>query len=320
MALLRTDFTDVLTSKGYEIFWEKYDYTEDVWNTLFDERNTEEPYVEDSSMIGMGDLVEKKENEPITFDAPMDGYPCVGKVRTFARGMAWSYESYKDTQVEKLFDSCIASWSQSYKRTRDRFYVKFFNYGAITAGNDVFNNSIPGVKTDSSGDVIYDSVAFFNAAHPDKVGGTYSNYSAALSLTYANLVTVYNTMTTTNAYDDKGDEIDINPDTLLVPKGLEITALQLVGSQYLPHDSTTPSKPNPFYNRFTVKPWRRLSDTDAWVLMESGKGLVALNREDVNIDTWVDPETKQYKASIVCRFGGYVRNWRWHYGCNFSSS
>ena len=320
MALLRTDFTTQLTSKGYEIFWETYDYTPDVWQELFEEKDTNDAYVEDSSMMGMGDLVEKEENEPITYDAPMDGYPCVGKVRTFSRGMAWSYESYKDTEVEGLFETCISSWSESYKRTRDRFYAQFFNYGAYTAGHDVFNNTIAGVKTDPTGNLIYDGVAFFSTAHPDKVGNTYSNYSAALTLTYDNLRTVYETMTSTNAFDDKGDEIEIEPDTILVPPSQYITALSIVNSDRLPHDATTPSKPNPFYNKFEIIKWRRLTDTDCWILLQRKKGLVALNREDVSIDVWVDPETKQYKASILARFGGYVRNWRWTYACNLPTS
>ena len=95
----------------------------------------------------------------------MESYTIVCENRTFGRQVRFSYESVKDTQkVADLLKATVGTWGQSTARTKDKWYVQLFNYGAYTAGHSVFNNTISGVIDDSSGNFIYDGKPFFASA------------------------------------------------------------------------------------------------------------------------------------------------------------
>lgn len=172
MAMLRNDFTTSLLNQGVEIFWDAYDATPDVWTGLFEQKNIDGPYIESTSMVGMGDLLEKKEGEELSYDQPGDGWPTLGSVRTFGRKIAWSMELYEDNKIEGLFQDLVRSWGEAYSRTRDRYFARFFNEGALLTGSDIFDQSIPGVKVDPTGGFVYDGKPFFadtSNAHPAKM-------------------------------------------------------------------------------------------------------------------------------------------------------
>ena len=327
----RTDFTKYLLKIGYEVFWDGYDEIGSTWEELFAQEDIDKAYIERMTMTGLDDLDEKGEDEPIQYDKMADGWPILAKVRTFAKGIAFSMELYEDTQIEQLFTQAVQSWSKSYTRTRDRFYARFFNEGALLAGSDVFDNSIPGVKLDPTGKFVYDGKPLFADAanaHPLRhATGTIVNYtplpideSVPVEVALQNIITVYKQMTIDNAKDEKGDEILIQPDTLVIPRSLEFRANQILNSDYFPKLDATPSVANPLKGMLRVVSWPRLTDPNGWFLMEAKRGLVALNRKDITIDVWEDPETKQIKASVVCRFGGYVEDVRYVFGNNIPQS
>jgi len=258
-----------------------------------------------TSAIGLGELLEKPEGEDLKTDAPLESYTIVCKNRSFGRIVRFSYETVKDAQKPaNILADTVGSWGRMVPITKEKFYAKFFNYGAMTAGNDVFNNSITGVLTDSSGDLIYDGKAFFATDHPDRVGNTYSNYSASNSLTHSNLKTVYTTYTTTNNRDERGEVIDLLPDVLLIPPALKFTAQEILNTTLIPNsaDNTT----NVLAAIVEVLPWSYLTDTDGWFLGRRKMGLMATQREDVTIDFWQDETSKDYFASVFTRFGGCV--------------
>ena len=48
--------------------------------------------------------------------------------------------------------------------------------------------------------------------------------------------------------------------------------------------------------------------------------MVLENVEDVEINVWVDNETKEVRVDCIAKFGAYIRNWRAFYGCNLTQS
>lgn len=321
MAMLRNDFTRLLQVQATEIFWENYTEVAPVWRNFFSERTITTPYVESQSMLGMGDLVEKPENTPFAYDTPTMGWPILGSVRSYGKAVAFSKELYDDSQFRNLFLDLVAQLSENYPRTRDRFYAQFFNNGALKAGDRVFDATVPGVKQDATGGFIYDGRPLFasgDQAHPALMnqGATYSNY-AALELTQENIEKVYKDMTINNAYDEQGNKIVLRPDTLVVPQELELKALGILNAEYTATTSGVASTiRNPMYRKFRVVVWPHLTDADGWFMIQRGKGFKALLRQDPLINVWIDNETMQYRASVWCRFGGYVDNWRYAYACN----
>jgi hypothetical protein len=276
---------------------------------LFDVVASDAAYEKFTSAIGLGELLEKPEGSDLQADSPMESYTIVCKNRSFGRLVRFSYESVSDAQkVANLLQSTVGTWGSKVVVTKEKFYAKFFNYGAYTAGNDVFNNTITGVIDDSSGNLIYDNKAFFSTTHADKVGNSYANYSASNSLSHDNLKTIWNTYTTTNNRDERGDIISLVPDCLLIPPALKFTAQEILNTTLIPSsmDNTT----NVLAGIVQPLDWAYLTDTDGWFLGKKKNGLMATAREDVSLDFWQDETNKDYFASIFLRFGGAVTQWR----------
>jgi len=249
----------------------------------------------------------------------MESYTVVCKNRTYGRIVRFSYETVQDTQaLENILANTVGTWGQKLPVTKENFYVQFFNHGALTAGHDVFDNSITGVVTDSSGDLIYDGYPFFDTAHPDKVGNTYANHVTTRSLTHTNLKTSYTTYTTTNNRDERGDIIDLVPDTLLIPPDLRFTAQEILNSTLIP--GSMDNDTNVLAGILNPLEWAYLSDTDAWFIGKLKMGLIATDRQDVDIDFWQDETNKDYFASILTRFGGAVTQWRYWMAMNIAAS
>ena len=240
-----------------------------------------------TSAIGLGELLEKPEGEDMQTDTPIESYTIVCKNRSFGRVVRMSYETVADTQkLGNLLQGTVGTWGRMLPITKEKFYAKFFNNGALTAGHDVFDNSITGVVTDASGDVIYDSQPWFDSAHADKVGNTYSNLDTSASLTEANLRLKWTIFTTDNNRDERGEIIDIEPNTLLIPPALRFTADAILNSTLIPGSMDNDTN----VLRTIVSPlqWHYLSESTSWLLLTKGQGLMATDRQDVELDFWQD--------------------------------
>jgi len=317
--ILRNAFTEGMKKQLYTYFWESYDETPPKYTEFFEVVNSDAAYEQFTSAIGLGELLEKPEDEDIQYDAPMESYTIICKNRSFARGVKFSYEAIQDSkQAGNLLQNSVGTWGGKLNVTKEKFYAKFFNYGAYSAGNDVFNNTISGLVTDSSGTLIYDGKALFATDHPDKVGGTYSNFESAYSLTHDNIKTVYTTFHVTNAKDERGDVVELQADTLLIPPALLWTAREILESTLIP--GSMDNDTNVLKSILTPVTWRYLTDTDGWFMIQKGKGLMATNREEVSLDFWQDEQNKRYYASCFTRFGGCVTNWRYMFANNISTS
>jgi len=315
----RSDFTEAMKKEMYPWYFESYDETPTVYESLFDIQQSSAAYEKFTSAIGLGDLLEKPEGEDLVADSPMESYTIVCKNRTFGRQVRFSYESVKDTQkVADLLKATVGTWGQSTARTKDKWYVQLFNYGAYTAGHAVFNNTISGVIDDASGNFIYDSKPFFASAHPDKVGNTYANATASGSLTHTNLKTIYTTYTSTNNRDERGQIVTITPDTLLIPPALLFTAKVILANTAIP--GSVDNDINVLANIVNPIVWPRLTDTDAWYLGKAKMGLMGTNRQEAVMDMYQDETNKDYYATIFLRWGGCVTNWRYWYSSNLATS
>ena len=269
--------------------------------------------------VGLGDLLEKPEGDDLRADNPMEAWTIVCKNRTFGRQVRFSYESVQDAQkVSNLLKATVGTWSESVVRSKDRWYVKFFNRGAYTAGDDIFNNTIPGVIDDASTVNIYDGQKFFSNAHPDKVGGTYDNYDASTSLTHTNLKTAYTKFTFTNAKDERGNEIENVPDTLLIRPDELFNARVILANTSIP--GSTDNDINVLAAIVDILVWPRLDTANVWYLGRKKAGLMATERQGVDMDFYQDETNKDYFATILLRWGGAITDWRGWNGSNCATS
>ena len=164
-----------------------------------------------------------------------------------------------------------------------------------------------------------DGVALLSTAHPQSpvnTGNTQSN-EGTLALNVANLDTTRQAMR--NFTDDKGILLGVNPDTLLVPPELERTATQIVSERALYEPGSAQFDINMFAGRLRPIVWDRLTDANAWFVIDS-----RLMKLHLKFQWRIRPEFNQDTDTntLVARFQGYMRygigftDWRWIMGQN----
>ena len=303
----------------YMIEAEQYQQLNPVYSQLFEVKQLEGAYDSQTSAIGMGQLSERKERDNIKRSNPLEGFTVPIKARTFSDSFELSMETVEDFTPSKLGNVLMdiaKGWNQGLVNTKEVFAAKFFNYGGFTAGHDVFNNTITGVVDDPTGDLGYDGKPFFALSgnnHPAKNGSTYYN-SLANAFSSANLQTAYNLMADTNAYDEKGEKINLVPQIILYPAALKFTVEQVL------NNTDTANLRGTVQNLVQPVQWNYLTDTDGWFLGVPKKGLVWYERKAPQISVYQDEKNKSYIIDIDTRFGAGMNNWRFWQANNISTS
>jgi phage major head subunit gpT-like protein len=177
----------------------------------------------------------------------------------------------------------------------------------------VFNNSF----TNSAPYLGGDSVNLCSASHPlapTHSADVQSNYGT-YALSYDNLITVRAAMRAFT--DDRGELTPINPDTLLVPPGLEETAWAIwKTANKVDQVNAHANFIGGFLNQVIV--WDYLTDTNDWWLIDSALAkqyLIWLDR--VPLEQTMDPTSD---FNLQAKFRGYMRysygwaDYRWVYG------
>ena len=229
-----------------------------------------------------------------------------------------NYEFALGTQIERrLVDDDqygqikrrAQNMSDSFNITIEQDAVNVFVNGFTDSGTNRMGASTNGA----------DGVGLLSAAHPyspANTGTTQAN-EGTLALTIDNLDTTRQAMR--NFTDDQGQLLGINPDMLLVPPELERTATQLVSERAIYEPGSAQYDINMFSGRFRPVVWDRLTDANAWFLIDSTKMKQHL------IWQWrIKPEFAQSEDfdGLTAKFRGYMRygigwtDWKWIYGQN----
>ena len=164
-----------------------------------------------------------------------------------------------------------------------------------------------------------DGVGLLSAAHPYSPAnsGTTQSNEGTLALTIDNLDTTRQNMR--NFTDDQGQLLGVNPDMLLVPPELERTATQLVSERAIYEPSSAQYDVNMFSGRFRPVVWDRLTDSNAWFLIDS-----TLMKQHLIWQWRIRPEFAQAEDfdGLTAKFRGYMRygigwtDWKWIFGQN----
>ena len=317
----RNNFTIGMLKTMYDYFFEVYDQKDTVYDKIFKEEPSDAAFEQSTTVVGMGKLLLKPENEPIIFRQPQEGYTTYGINNTFADGIEISMEAVDDHQrIDNLVRAAAQTWAEAVRWTKEKFYADTFNLGGKTAGDATFRNVIAGVLEQNADGLQYDGKPLINLSNnlrSSKGGGTYYN-GLALPLTQPNLITAVQLMQATNNRNERDEIVSIVPDTLVVPPALQYTARVILNSTLLP--GTVNNDINALAGMMKLVVWDYLSGSTSWFVMKAGSGIVAQNRKEPVIDFYEDQDTKSYKANIVTRFGRRVDNWRYLVGSNAATS
>ena len=196
-----------------------------------------------------------------------------------------------------------------------------FNTTIETDAANVFINAFTDSGTNRMGASTNgaDGVALLSAAHPDSPANTGSTQAneGTLALTIDNLDTTRQNMR--NFKDDKGQLLGVNPDTILVPPELERTATQILSERAIYEPNSAEYNVNMFSGRLTPIVWDRLTDSNAWFMMDS-----TLMKQHLIWQWRIRPEFSEAEDfdGLTAKFRGYMRygigwtDWRWIFGQN----
>tara|TARA_Y100000310_G_scaffold300903_1_gene336925 strand:+ start:190 stop:1134 length:945 start_codon:yes stop_codon:yes gene_type:complete len=230
-------------------------------------------------------------------------------------GMAVERVLLEDDQYAQIAN-LGTSFAENFAVTREHDAVQTFINGFTDSGT----NRI-GVSTNGA-----DGVGLLSTAHPDSPvdSGTTQANEATLALNMDNADSTRQSML--NFSDDKGNLMGVNPDMILVPAELERVARQLFpqteGPMFEPGSAQFDA--NLFQSalgghRMTVVMWNRLTDANAWFMIDSQlmkKHLIWQERIVPSFEDLpqVNPEIAQFSGRM--RYGIGWTHWAWIYGQN----
>ena len=239
------------------------------------------------------------------FDA---GYRTDIRNYEFAMGIQVERRLVDDDQYSQIRRRA-SNMSDSFNQTIEQDAVNVFINGFTDSGTNRMGASTNGA----------DGVGLLSTAHPyspANTGTTQAN-EGTLALTIDNLDTTRQAMR--NFTDDTGQLLGVNPNMLLVPPELERTATQLVSERALYEPGSAQYDVNMFSGRFQPVVWDRLTDANAWFLIDSN-----LMKQHLIWQWRIRPEfsTAEDFDGLTAKFRGYMRygigwtDWKWIYGQN----
>lgn len=301
MAATRSTFGDLLEPGFAQIYNDAYQENERIYTSIFRSKTSGKQDERESGITGFGLLVQKDENAPVTYEDPIQMYDVLYTHLTYAKGFKISKELYDDDQYN-VMSSKPEQLGKAARRTEE--------ISAANVLNRAFNTSYQGG----------DAVPLCSTVHPRSDAGTsQSNASATgITLTEANYET--GKLAMRKQLDDKGQKIDIRPNTLLIPIDLEKTANIIFNSNL--RSGTADNDMNPYKGEVKVMPWIFMDRlTTHWFLMDKPQQkLTWFWREKANFKQDTAFETDAALFKVRERFSNGFSDWRGFWGSQGNGS
>lgn len=312
-------------------------YIKDMYRVAFDVREKKDPKfpmiysvksgesvtgagVKETQLLGADELdQETVEGSDINFVSPIQGWVFYGKYLTYKKGVKFSFQAVEDdVKLGDLTKKYAATWEDRALVAKETLAAKPFNRGGDLSGNAVFNGSHTGNDA-PYGNMLYDNKPLFNLTgnkRTTKGGGTYYNAVASLDITASNFETLYNLATATNNRDEQ-DIIRSNPvDTVLTAPGANAFSVQKIVNTTRGLPGGQLNDVNPYYGLIDMHiAWDYLNtestESGVWYLgKRQDEGMQFHERMAPEFDFFVDPKNKTYNASVIVRFGIFIKDWR----------
>lgn len=282
------------------------------------------PWGDKSSTIVFGSTPrERKDGESISYSRAVSGFTPQGAILLYGEGVAIPERAMEGNNGKanavKLVTELTKQFSRGAIDQKNDRVARMLNKGAFTAGDvAAFRNSFEG--NSATDGFVYDGKKLFADDHPLAIGGStvIDNYLSAVALDAAGIDAAYIRMAQTNAIDETGARVTINPRMVLVPPQLRTTAHTYLKSPDQP--DTTNRAINANMGLLDYKVVRNLSDTDGWFLVGAPEAIRIFDDGAPVLSNWWNPETRSWHFYLEYRHGAYVRDVRHILAANTSTS
>ncbi len=324
--MVGSNFPEALTQDLYDWYFESYDSEDTVYDKIVEVVPIDSgDGIKGTEVIGVSKLKEVPDGQEIPLTEPTEGWTWYIRFKTYKDQIAVTDDMLTDIHEGKLNGDLMEfarGWGEGVRITEEEAVARLFNNGTLTAGDlDTFNGSFTGEK-DPYPKFIYDGKPFFAEAasgHPFKLKETakLGNLNTTLAFDYDSIQTIYTEMSVTNALNERGERVKIEPSVIVTNPNNRFALDQILKSDY---EIDNYGNKNVVGSLFTPVYWRYIEDSDAWFMGVAKKGIRFYDRLPAKITVYRDEKTDTWFAKIKRRFGVGVVQWRYWYGCNAASS
>lgn len=284
-----TDFDPMLT----EIFYQSYNQIAPKREAIFGMRTSTKGKETDLRLGSFSDPVAF--DGKVIYETPKRDFEITYAHTAYVKGFQIERELMDDMQYETIF-SQASDMGTAFARKMEKDAAS------------VFNNAFANVLG-------YDGKTLCANDHPrSRTNSTAIDNYLTLALTSDNLETAITTMQ--GFGDDRGEEISIMPDTLVVPRLLAKTARELIGSPLNPESANNAIN---VHTDMQLIVWPYLTDSNAWFVIDSTMAKRYLK--------WYQRIPTEFAATddfdtLLRKYRGYTRysfgwsDFRWVIGSN----
>lgn len=292
-------FSQLISRDFRKVAFDEFVRREPEFDKVFNIDTMDGAYIREGQAAGLGPLQVVGENQPIPYDAFVQGKEKTLTPIDYALALAITHDMYMD-DLTGIMKKAAAELGKSAAYSRELIAWDVFNSGFVTT----YRTGI-------------DGYALFYASHPlfasgsSVYGNTATGASSALTMTSLQAALDSIEMTT----NEKNIPIQLKPRLLLVPPQLRWKAQQLLKSEFNPENANHEINTTPIMDlQFMVCHW--LTSTTNWfILCDQGvHDLRYIWREKFQVQNSDDFNTGAalFKGTMRC-LAGFV-NWRGVYG------
>lgn len=216
MAMNRAQFPKELEEGLNAVFGMAYDEHKTEWTDIFDTENSRKAFEEDVLLAGLGAAAVKPEGTAVVYDRGAESYVSRYVHETIALAFAITEEMVEDD----LYGDKGTQYSQELARS--------MQYTKEVKGANILNN---GFDSNFAGG---DGQPLFSEDHPLWGGGVLANTLGSSGADLSESAMEELLIIISNWTDERGKNIKVMVDKLIVPTALQFVAERLLGSQFRP--------------------------------------------------------------------------------------
>jgi hypothetical protein len=298
MAVISTGSHPKALWPGVKRWWGiEYTRLPPIWPRMFERLTSTQNYEEDVEDVGFGLLSVKNQAGGIVYDTAQQGTVSRYTHVTYALGYQVTMEELQDNLYEKVSFRRSGRLARSLYETEETIHANVFNRA--------FNSTFTGG----------DGVELLSAAHPTASGNQSNILTVAADISEAALEDLCTQIM--DAKDSRGLRFSNVPQCLLVPNALWWEANRIVKSVQqndTANNATNVLRQENVFPDGIIKN-AYFTDPDAYFIRTNcPDGLTHYTRMAAEFDKDNDFDTKNLKASVVCRWSNGWTNFRQLYG------
>lgn len=272
---------------GVKTWWGRfYNEHQKEYVNLFDGDTSDKSYEEDVQTTGFGLAPVKSQSQSVQYDSEQQGYISRMTHVAYALGYIVTKEEMDDNLYEKVSKTRTQALAFSMNQTKETVAANIYNRA--------FNSSYTGG----------DAKELLATDHPNSTGGTFSNELATpadLSETAIEDLVIQ----IMGAQNDRGLQINLMPQSLIVPRQVWFEANRIVKSTLQSNTANNNINAIKDLNIFPkgIILNHYLTDTDAWFIRTNApRGMIHYTRKAIEFTKDNDFDTENAKAKAYERY------------------